>query len=69
MKKVLAACIDQWLWFSSEQELKAYEENLKAKHQTYAIQDFMGLEDGSCKVRIRKQYNRSPFLKGGEQND
>ena len=67
MKQVLAACIDQVLLFDCALSFDKWEEDMKKKHQEYVIKKAEFLDDGSCKVRVKKRYNNNVFLdEGGE---
>ncbi|MBR5582973.1 MAG: hypothetical protein IKW21_00425 [Lachnospiraceae bacterium] len=62
MKQVLAACIDQVLLFDSAASVDKWEADMRRKHQNYIIKKIEHLDDGSCKVRIKKQYNNCEIL-------
>lgn len=62
MKKVIAACIDQVLLFDSILEVDAWELSMRKKCQEYVIKSREILDDGSCKVRVKKRYNNNVFL-------
>ena len=65
MKKVISACIDRILQFSSEREAECYIEDLKSKRQLYHVVWKNTLENGNIQIRIKTQYNQSDFMKGG----
>ena len=60
MKRVIAAHIDQVLWFSSKAEFDKYINQLKSKKQIYKVVWETDLGDGFM-VRIKKQYNNNDF--------
>ena len=66
MKKVISACIDRILQFSSEYEVDFYLEDLKGKKQLYQVVWKNTLDNGCVQIRIRTQYNQVELLKGGE---
>ena len=62
MKKVISACIDRILQFSSEREVECYIEDLKRKRQTYQLVWKNTLKNGDVQIRIKIQYNKSHFM-------
>lgn len=68
MKRVIAGCIDLTLEFDSVDEYNKYANDIKAKHQTFNILKYKELPGGRIRVRIQRQYNKSPFptTEGGE---
>lgn len=66
MKKVISACIDRILQFSSEHEVDSYLEGLRKKKQIYQVVWKNTLDNGCVQIRVRTQYNQSDLLKGGD---
>lgn len=66
MKKVISACVDQILQFDSEQEVDKYIEQLSGKKQLFQIVWKNKLDNGTVQIRVKKQYNNTDFMKGGE---
>ena len=73
MKRVQAACICQMLHFMLKEdwpreaavklvneEVERYKHSLDARHVQYRIDEETRLEDGSVRLKIVRQYNRSP---------
>ena len=61
MKRVIAACIDQWLEFDSEESFQKYIEDLEFKKQWYRVLS-KECENGYILIRIQKQYNKHKFI-------
>ena len=66
VKKVISACIDRILQFSSEHEVDSYIEGLRKKKQPYQIVWKNTLDNGTVQIRIKTQYNQSDLMKGGD---
>lgn len=69
MKRVIAGCIDLTLEFDSVEECNQYAESIRAKKQTFNVLQYEELPGGRIRVRIQRQYNKSPFPEatGGER--
>ena len=78
MKRVQAACIFQTLLFSqrpemgftkeqaldlNRQEVAHYKERMNKTKTRYQITDEKELEDGSIRIKVRKQYNETVEVK------
>lgn len=66
MKKILEACIEQKLQFSSEMEWIAFYHDLKNGRKAYEILKEEKCLDGSVLIHLRKQYNNNKFPKVGD---
>lgn len=62
MKKVISACIDRILEFSSESEVEHYLEELKRKKQMHQVVWKNSLGNGKIQIRVKTQYNQSDFM-------
>ena len=69
MKKVVSACVDRILQFSSEYEVNHYIEGLKKKKQMYQVVWKNTLKNGNIQIRIKTQYNQSHFMGKAVMND
>lgn len=70
MKRVIAGCIDLTLEFDSVEECNRYTEDIQSKKQRFNILKYEELPGGRIRVRIQRQYNKSPFpitMEGGEK--
>ncbi|MFR2663575.1 MAG: hypothetical protein ACLS9Q_15250 [[Clostridium] scindens] len=65
MKKVISACIEQFIEFDTEAEYKAYERKLSQGKKKYEILSVKSRK-GRYFVHLKKQYNNNSFLGGGE---
>lgn len=66
MKKVISACIEQFIEFDSKEEYEAYERELSQGKKKYEILSVKSRK-GRYFVHLKKQYNNNSFL-GGEKN-
>lgn len=62
MKKVISACIDRILEFSSESEVEYYFKELERKKKVYNVVWKKTLGNGKVLIRIKTQYNQSDFM-------
>lgn len=62
MKKVIAACIDQVLQFSSKAEYEKFIKSLEDKKQRFKITFQQFSEKGTVEIRIKRPYNNSPMM-------
>lgn len=65
MKKVISACIEQFIEFDSKEEYEAYERELSQGKKKYKILSARK-QKGRYLVHLKKQYNNNSFLGGGE---
>lgn len=61
MKRVIAACIDLTLEFDSAQECDQYAKGMNERKQEFRTLEREELPGNRIRVRIQKQYNKSPF--------
>lgn len=61
MKKVIAACIDRVLEFSTQKEGAIYIEGLRAKNSNFKVLYCKKIGDKYC-IRVQEQYNKSPMI-------
>jgi hypothetical protein len=62
MKKVISACVDRILQFSSEHEVDIYIKQLEKRKQIYQVVWKNTLKNGNVQIRIKTQYNQSHFM-------
>ena len=62
MKKVISACVDRILQFSSEYEVDIYIKQLEKRKQIYQVVWKNTLKNGNVQIRIKTQYNQSHFM-------
>ncbi len=63
MKKVISACIEQFIEFDSKGEYKAYERKLSQGKKKYEILSVKSRK-GKYIVHLKKQYNNNSFPGG-----
>lgn len=61
MKRVIAACIDLTLEFDSVKECDQYAKEMDERKQEFRTLEREELPGDRIRVRIQKQYNKSPF--------
>lgn len=68
MKKVISACIEQFIEFDSEMEYITFQHDLKNGNKKYKILKEEKLQSGKYKIHLIKQYNNNHFPERGGRN-
>lgn len=69
MRRVLAACYDQLIEFSTVEEKEAYLKKLRERKQEFILIHERHAEDGSVCIRIQSRYDHTPLRNQNERDE